>query len=383
MVIFHNLPTSYRLQWFQHILRDPDLDVRIFLTGRPRSNRPYWVDAPEFRDGRVTALRGLGFPLKGLDNDRYNINPGLLRVLDGRPDVVMLFGYAEPTNLAVAMLCRLRGIPYILSAEVSDVWGQSLTGRISMPLVKRVVRNAAGLAPASTTCARFFESLGGNRESMSIIPCVPDVEPLRRARESLGLDASIIKDRLNLKGMSIVLFVGRLHDYKGVREAIEALGIVRRSRPDVVMVIVGSGPLGSYVEEMSRQLAPNLMFLGTVDDATLRDLYLASDIHIMPSWHEAFGVVCAEALGYGVPSIVTRTSGCSDLVTDGENGYIINPGDAQELAHAIIVSLSDPIALDRMKKLAFSKSEDFSMSIIMARLKRLIHEVAERSRVSR
>lgn len=377
VVVFHNLPAPYRLQWFERMLKDPDLDVTIYFTGKSKSNRPHWHEHLETPDNRIVILSGLGIPLKGLDNDRFNINPGLMRFVNKHPDVVLLFGYQDFTNQVVAILCHLKHIPYVLFAEVSHVWSRSLRAKISIPIVKRIVRNATRLVPASTSCARFFESLGGNPRVMSVVPPVPDVEPLRRARESAAGDTKGIKGRVAPNGRYLVLFVGRLIEGKGVREAIEALTIINQSREDISMAIVGSGPLQDYVREKSRTLAPNLRFLGSIDDDDLRELYLSADLHIMPSWYEAFGVVCAEALGYGVPSIVTRTSGCSDLISEGENGYLVDPKNPQQLADTILLALSDPRKLSDMKKSALDTSREFDIDVIMSKVKNVITTAAK------
>lgn len=372
VTVFHNLPAPYRLQWFEHMMADSDLDVHIFLTGKSKSNRPHWSRASEADNQRVTTLGGFGVPLKGLHNDRFNVNPGFLRFLDMKPDVVLLFGYIDPTNIAVASVCSLKGIPYVLFAEVSDVWYKSITSRMSASIVRRMVRRASALAPASKSCARFFESLGGKTDTMLVIPCVPDLAPIRETRESNLARLQEIRQRLGLSGRRIVLFVGRLTDFKGVREAVDALALVKLAVPDISMVFVGRGPLESYVREKSKELSPNLVFFGSANDDLLHDLYSIADVHILPSWHEAFGVVCAEALGFGVPSIVTRTSGCSDLIVDGENGYLIEPQDPKQLARAIGHVLSCDDSLERMKKNAFAMSDDFEMNRIMRQLKKLI-----------
>jgi glycosyltransferase involved in cell wall biosynthesis len=380
VTILHNLPAPYRLQWFERLLRDARLDVSIFLTGRSRSNRPYWSGSLVSEESRIVSLRGIGIPVKGVHNDRFNVNPGFLRVLERRPDVVLLFGYVDPTNLIVAFICHLRGIPYVLFAEVSDVWNRSLTARMAQGVIKRVVNNASWLAPASTSCARFFESLGGDPRSMSIIPCVPDIEPLTNAREARGGEIINIKKRMNIHAESVVLFIGRLIDFKGVQDAVEALRIVKQFKPDVLMVIVGKGPLETYVTAASEELAPSVLYFESVDEATLQDLYLIADVHIMPSWHEAFGVVCAEALGYGVPSIVTRTSGCSDLIIDGENGFLVNPKDPEHLAQTILKVLCDANTLASMKVSASQKSRDFSMTVIVDKVKSVIFKASESSK---
>ncbi len=370
-VIFHNLPAPYRLQWFDHMMKDPDLDIHIFLTGKPKSNRPHWRHGLLADNRRVTILSGFGIPLKGPHNDRFNVNPGFLKFLDLRPDVVLLFGYIDPTNLAVAFVCSLKKIPYILFAEVSDIWNSSVTAKIAAPVVSRIVRNATALAPASTSCARFFESLGGSTEMTTVVPCVPDVQPIWE-RKASSYTIQELKKRLGVQGAYTVLFIGRLMEFKGVEDAIAAMTLVRDLRSDVTMLVIGDGPMRDFVTHKCDELRPNLVFFGSVDDSTLNDIFSIADLHILPSWHEAFGVVCAEALAYGVPSIVTKTSGCSDLIVNGVNGRVVDPRNPKMLAEAINDCLRSDERLGRLKESAFRMSSDFRMDVVLSKVKRMI-----------
>jgi len=307
-----------------------------------------------------------------MNADRINVNTGIRNILDWDPDVVVLYGYQDITNLLVAVLCRMSKTPYILTGEISYVWGSTLAGKLKTPFVGVVVRGAKCLAPASKSCAQYFQSLGGNPSCLRTIPPIPDVHNLEAISDGLRSKAASIRLKYNLEGKFVVLYVGRLHDFKGVFEMFKALDIVAKVDPRVYLVIVGTGPLEHEVKELCASRSGNCLYLGSIGDDALLEMFAVSDIHLLPSWYEAYGVITAESLACGVPSIVTRTSGCSDLIIDGVNGFLIEPRDPKSISDAILKVISDPGLLQSMRQSARVSLKNLSMDDLHNSLKDLI-----------
>ena len=372
MAILHNLPAPYRLQLFEHLLGDVDLEMRLFFTGRPKSNRPLWRAGFHRGDSRIAWLPEISLPLRGRSVDRITLNFEIGRVFEWKPDVLLLYGYQDITNLIAAVACMARRIPYILSSEISYVWTSTVAGRMYRPVASLVVRKATCLAAGSKSCADFFMSLGANPKGMKIIPPVPDVEALAARSDQLRNRFDEIRRRFQLQNRFVVLFVGRLIDSKGIPELFDALGIAIKKDPKVTLVVVGNGPMEEFVRDRCAVYPQNSVFVGSVDDETLLELFVASDLHILPSWAEAYGVICAEALACGVPSVVTRTSGCSDLIIDGVNGLLIEPRNSGAIADSILkISLNSALHA-RMKESARTGLEGLTMADLHKSLKELI-----------
>lgn len=348
------------------------MDVRIFFTGRPRSNRPSWTSDFHSGDPRIIFLPEIAVPIKGGSADALNLNSEIGRIFNWKPEVVVLYGYQEFTNILVAALCSIRRVPYVLSAEISHFWTSTRIGRISRPIVRAVVSRASSLAPASKSAADFFHILSGNGRLVRIIPPIPDVDALAAKAVLVKQRAAAIRSRLGLDGRFGVVFVGRLEDYKGIHEMFDAFDIVVKRDPNAVLLVVGKGSLQPLVESKCRALDRNCIYLGSLDDNALLEVLVSCDLHILPSWHEAYGVICAEALSCGVPSVVTATSGCSDLIEDGVNGFLIEPRNAEVLAEAILKVSTNPSLMQSMKGSTLVKLKAFCMSNLHASLKELI-----------
>ena len=369
VTVVHNLPAPYRLPIFEKLLDDPELDVRIFFTGKPRSNRPFWSADFRVQDPRIVYLPEVAFPLRGKSADKININFSIGQIFSLRPDVLLLDGYQDPTNLIVAVICWIKKIPYILSAEISYVWTSTLTARLFSRVVGQVVRRAAYLTPSSNSCAAFFQHLGGNSSRMRVIPLLPDVQRLASVSSSKRGRHEEIRAKYGLDKKFVVLYVGRFEDYKGIRELFVAMDQVVSQDPNVCFVFIGNGSLENEVREKCELSPDSSLYAGSVDDDKLLDLLSIADIHVMPSWHEAYGVVAAEALSCGVPSIVTKYSGCRDLVIDGMNGFVIEPKDPGAITRSILALSSNPALAERMKRSAAVSMNGLSIESLYASLK--------------
>lgn len=334
--VVHNLPAPYRLPLFESLLTEPSLDVRIYFTGSRSKRRTHWNLGRLTSDPRVKLISGIGIKVHGTGSDEVRVNPGLLQVFENKPDLILLYGYEDLTNVLLSVMCVLRRIPYVLFAEVSPVMHDTLIGTISTPLISWVVRHATHLVPASESAASFFEIQGGQRKRMTMIPCIPDTSGLMKKSETLSRRSMLIREEMGLTDSLVVLYVGRLVEYKGIRELLGAAEIMESVESDIVFLVVGTGPLEPLVVEKGSSSSGRIRYMGSLSDEAVWSLMSIADIQIMPSWYEAFGVVALEALSFGVPVIVTSMCGCINHVKDGFNGYIIPPRDQSAIARAVL-----------------------------------------------
>jgi len=122
-----------------------------------------------------------------------------------------------------------------------------------------------------------------------------------------------------------ILFVGRLTLQKGVDilcDLIKKVNGQEELRKGVEFVIVGTGPLNGLVEEVSRAYE-NVVFRQNLDSKSLCDAYASSDLFVMPSRYETFGVVALEAQSSGVPVLATDTTGPKDIIIPSKTGSLI------------------------------------------------------------
>ena len=181
--------------------------------------------------------------------------------------------------------------------------------------------------------------------------------------------------RSHQKNSLVVLFVGRLVERKGVRHLIDAMRRLPASR-HARLVVIGDGPERAALEDQARRdgVAAQVEFRGRVTGEDLKRAYAGADVFVLPAIVDArgdtegLGVVLLEAMTYGVPVIGSDLGGITDIVTNGETGLLVPPGDAATLAAAIERLAGDPALAARLGKAGQRRvREEFSWSTIVAR----------------
>jgi glycosyltransferase involved in cell wall biosynthesis len=188
--------------------------------------------------------------------------------------------------------------------------------------------------------------------------------PLSRAaaRERLGLSA----------GGLVIGAVGRLEEQKGHAYLLAALPELRREIPELTVLLVGEG---RRQEDLRRQvrdldLEGTVRFLGTRRD--LPEIYRALDVFVQPSLWEGLPLALLKAMGAGLPVVATRVSGSREAVADGVNGCLVEPGDPEALARAILELQRHPERRRRLGEAARrTVSEKYSLEAMLRSLAEL------------
>ena len=145
-----------------------------------------------------------------------------------------------------------------------------------------------------------------------------------------------VRAELGIKPDEYVIgVIARLEEQKGHRYLLEALSIIPEHLASLKILIVGDGQLRSVLETETkrRALSSNVFFLGT--RKPIAPILRALDLFLLPSLWEGFSMAILEAMAAGVPVIATSVGGAGEVITSGQDGLLIPPGDAQSLAEAI------------------------------------------------
>ena len=151
-----------------------------------------------------------------------------------------------------------------------------------------------------------------------------------------------------------LLFVGRIDPRKGLHYLIRALPLIPN---DIEVTIAGTRSLsgGRYNDYLQNMIATldvqrQIKFLGSVSEKEKWNLYRLSDLLVLPSIHEALGLVILEAMNAGLPVVASNVGGIPEVVKDGENGLLFEPRNWMDLAEKITSLLNDDEMLERMGK---------------------------------
>ncbi len=145
----------------------------------------------------------------------------------------------------------------------------------------------------------------------------------------------------------IVLFLGRITYQKGPDYFLEAAARVLKVLPDTRFVVSGSGDMWSRMVERAAQLgiSANTHFTGFLEGADVERIFAMADLYVMPSVSEPFGISTLEAMALDVPTIISRQSGVSEVLT---NALKVDFWDVEDLANKILALLMYPALTDEL-----------------------------------
>jgi colanic acid/amylovoran biosynthesis glycosyltransferase len=164
-----------------------------------------------------------------------------------------------------------------------------------------------------------------------------------------GLDCKAFTPKLTLaeKDPELVLFVGRLVEYKGCDYLLRAMQIVQRQRPAAHLVVIGDGTARGDLEQLAKSLRIKCQFLGEMKSPGLRTwlekarVFCGPSVTMADGQSEAFGVVFLEAQSMGVPVVSFRHGGIPETMSEGVTGLLAGERDVQGLASHLLRYLGD------------------------------------------
>jgi N-acetyl-alpha-D-glucosaminyl L-malate synthase BshA len=150
---------------------------------------------------------------------------------------------------------------------------------------------------------------------------------------------------------AVLVHVSNFRPLKRVDDVVRIFARVERERP-AVLLLVGDGPERSRVEALARQLGlgGRVIFVGKM--LSFVEMLQSSDVFLMPSESESFGLAALEALSCGVPVVASDVGGIPEVVPDGEVGFLAPVGDVAAMAERVLRILADPDLHARLSRAA-------------------------------
>jgi len=209
----------------------------------------------------------------------------------------------------------------------------------------------------------MFSLYGIRKEKVIYIPngIDPSLFAFKRSSEDLGISYGI-----NRK--FIITFTGRFEEYKGVQHILDALIILKDKIKTIKFIAMGvpGGYLNNLIEFAKANGLDNYVrFLLTPNEDIKNDMLFLSDIFILPSAWEGFGISILEAMAHGNAIITTDTEGGRFLVNNEENGYLVGYSDSEAIARNIEMLYKNKPLLKRIKTTNILKAKEFTWDRII------------------
>jgi len=271
------------------------------------------------------------------------LRPSLLRELNREYDAVWVHGWG-PTTYLPLVTSFARRIPVLLYSDknVNEKEGWWRHNFHNLLLPKLFPRVAAFLVIGQRN-AVFYRSLGVPEEKMFLTPLAVDNAFFRQEACRLQPKREALRQKYGIPlKATVILYVGRLSPEKGVLDLLPAFAEL--SGDSAHLILVGDGPqraaLETYVGSHKLQ---RIHFAGFQNYSQVPSFYALSDVFVLPSRAEAWGVVINQAMNFGLPIVASQVGGAiADLVENGRNGLLFEPGDVAQLAGHLSRLIEDP-----------------------------------------
>lgn len=329
LLIFHSALAPYRVDFFNALGSKYDCTI-IFLT-KNNANQNFNQDH---------LLKNATFKYEYLDIHfivfHRNVNVGYWRkIKQHNPDIIIANEFGLPL-IASYIYKKITNSKFQLYTMCDD----------SIP----ICNNCKGIRLYSRNffCKHINGIITANKEVSSwyltntAIKRVCDFPIIRNEelyKKYLHLSIPIAQKYLvkwNLTGKSIIIFVGRLTRIKNLLALLRIYASIKQNKQNSILIIIGSGEQNEYLksEAINLGITDNIIFAGRYEGNELLAWYNIADFLILPSLHEAFGAVTAEALMAGCRAMVSSFAG-SNILVNKKNGIIFNPKEKKDFTNAL------------------------------------------------
>ena len=279
-------------------------------------------------------------------------------------------------------------LAYLHMAERGSVYRKGIIERTAKLFRKKVI-----IHHHSAEFDLFYNSISGSKKkfvdktleiadlnivlSENLVSMITNKVPNAKVDVLYNSVRTYEKKPYNPKGTGI-LFLGRLGERKGTFDLLLAIKQIDEQIDEKYrFYLCGDGDIEGVKEKIKElKIEKRIAHVGWIEKKDKKRIYSNIIINVLPSYNEGLPMSILETMAYGIPSISTNIASIPEVVHDGENGYIIEPGDINSLAEKILQLINDS-----QKRVNYSDnswkliSTEFSFNVQMEKLKKILNRV--------
>lgn len=332
---------SYAVRSIARALERHDVDVTIATTDDDGDDAHLKVPIGE----RVDEA-GIGVYYFRRDVLPYKVSFGLARWLKSniaRFDIVHVHALFSFSSTIASHYADHKRVPHVVRPlGVLNRYGlenrRPLLKKLTMPLIEnRILKYSAAIHYTSEAEKQEANNISQVASYRSVVIPLP-------VEQEKG-DPAVFRQRSpQVQNRRVVLFLSRIDAKKGLDLLLDAFAHVRRQLQDTVLVVAGEGD-SRYTSELQTrakelEISEHVIWTGHVDGDLKSSAFAAADVFVLPSRSENFGIAAAEAIGCGLPTVVTEQVALSEEIRANAAGIVVKT-EAHEIASAIYRLLTD------------------------------------------
>lgn len=317
LLIKNTIPAPYRAELFKILSKEFDTDI-FYERDNEKERNDKWIDnATNYRHYFLNDIKGKQYYNKQIKNIK-------------KYDFVLLYEYSTKSSMKLMLKCIINGVPYFINCDGAIIKPNFLKDKIKTFFIKR----AKACLASGKSAEEYFLRYGAKKENIYFHNFTSlyekDIlnEPIKIERKNE------LKKDLGIKYKKNYIGVGSFIKRKGFDLIIEAIkDIENKENNQFGFTIIGEGPeLEYYKEEIEEYKISNIDFIDFKVKDELLKYYDASDVFILPTREDIWGLVVNEAMARGLPVITTdKCVAGLELIDNGINGNIFKSGSVEEL----------------------------------------------------
>lgn len=248
-------------------------------------------------------------------------------------------------------------LPIVTTLHGTDI---TLVGKDSSyePVVTFAINQSDGVTAVSDSLRKDTYSNFKITKKVEVIPNFIDLKRFSKKPKDH------FRKAITPNGEKLIVHTSNFRKVKRVQDVVEVFDRVRKVLP-AKLLLIGDGPERHKIEEMCREkdLCEEIRFLGKQE--MVEEVLSISDLFVMPSETESFGLAALEAMACQVPVISSNSGGMPELNVNGVTGYMSNVGDVEDMAKHAIHILSNDAVLLQFRQNALKRAKEFDINQIL------------------
>ena len=346
-------PIQYLIPLYQKIIKEPRINLTVYFFSTFGIKKEYckefrtvfkW-DRLDLNNINYKVLRNYS-PFPSTQTKLGLINFGIIKeLITGNYDAVFIPSYGALTYLMAFLTAYFAKIPIILSGEPRF---PVIKRKIKQKLLRFLFSKVSAFCYVGKRARDFYKFYGIPDKKLFFTPYCVDNDFLLKESQDLQFKKEQLKEETGLPLENpIILYIAKINKNKHPFDLLEAY---RNLSLRATLLFVGDGPLLMKLKkQVNAKKIENVFFSGFQNYSQIGKYYAVSDILVLPSAGESWGVVINEAMCFGLPIITTdKVMSAYDLVHQDENGYLLPVGDITALTKALEELLASPDKRKRM-----------------------------------
>ncbi|HHX69298.1 MAG TPA: glycosyltransferase [Gallicola sp.] len=335
IAIIHNIVTPYRLELFERLSKHKYIDeLNVFYCLERYNDRNWSLKYNAEYKYKILPGYTFNFPIIKLP---CSINPSIFNeIRNNNYDAVIICGFTDVTTQLSYLSCKINHIPIILWSELSGVY-LFKHHTFYNPLITFFIKNSDALVVPSTQSKEYHIKMGSSSNKIFISPNTNDEQKYICKIKKYKENSSLIHEELSVTTTKNIIFVGRFIKRKCVDYLLKSFIEVKAEMDNLGLILIGDGPEKENLQALCKDSGvKDVYFTGFVSEEVKIKYYSISNLFVLPSLWDIHPLVIPEAMACSLPIVsTTGVASSRDVIIDGENGYIINTKDVEQLTSAI------------------------------------------------